>query len=176
MAKYHPGILNRIHCRCLAHNYPHHPGVHTLSMPEMIRGPAWCPYCLRYLGSPTPGRALVKKCPAGCAYSIGYLALISHPQLPVALTMALCQSLNRIRPGRMPTNYPQLIQPLSGGTTHAVPEPQQVWAELDSPVVAIGVQTERYLSYLFRHLCCMMWGAGQYTKQYVWHMHTCLGH
>ena len=35
------------------------------------------------------------------------------------------------------TSCPQLIQPLSGATTHATPEPQQIWAELDSPV---GVQ------------------------------------
>ena len=39
----HPGILDRIHQGRLAHNYPHHLGVHTLNKPEMIRGPAWCP-------------------------------------------------------------------------------------------------------------------------------------
>ena len=73
------------------------------------------------------------------------------------------------------TSCPKLIQPLSGGTTHTVPKPQQIWAELDSLVGTGGVQTERCPSSFFRHLCCMMWGAGQHTKQYFEHRHTRLG-
>ena len=102
LARYCPGILNRIHPGCLACNYPHHLGIHLLNVPEMVRRSAWCPCCLLYYRkSNTWTCTLVKKRPAGCPYSVGYLAFISHPQLPAALTMAPCQSLNRLRPGRM---------------------------------------------------------------------------
>ena len=39
-AKYHLGILNRIHPGCLAFNYPHHLGIYPLNAPEIIRHPA----------------------------------------------------------------------------------------------------------------------------------------
>ena len=60
----------------------------------------------------------------------------------------------------------QLIQPLSGATTHAMLELQQVQAELDSPAGTAGIQTERCPSPFFGRLCCMIWGARRYTKQY----------
>ena len=101
LARYWPDILNRIHPEHLACNYPHHPCVHILNMPKMRRCLAWSPCCLLHPVSPTPGCTLVLKHLAGCLYDIGHLAFISHPQLPTALTMVPCQSLNRLRPGRM---------------------------------------------------------------------------
>ena len=53
----------------------------------------------------------------------------------------------------------QLIQPPGGAISHTSPEPKQVWAELDSPVGAAGVQTDRCPSSFLGCFYFMMWGA-----------------
>ena len=144
--------------------------------PKMSRGPAWCPYCLLHLRSPTPGCTLVKKCPAGCLLQCKAPCL--HLLSPTACSIYYGTTT---KPKQATAGQNELtsclrsIQPLSGGTTHAMPELQQVWAVLDSLAVTAGIRTERCSSSFFGYLCCITWGARQYTKQYVQHENTHLG-
>ena len=162
LARYCPSILNRIHPGCLACNYPHYPGVHLPNTPKMIRHPAWCPCCFLRPGSPTPGCTLVKKHPARCPYGVEHL---EHVHLPSSSARgAYYNAMPKPKQAKAMqddlTSCPQLVQPPSGSTAHAEPEPKQVRAELDSPAGTAGIQTERCPFYFFGHLCCMMWGAG----------------
>ena len=106
LARYCPGILNRIHPGCPAHwlgvvrasytGFTHDIQPITsliilVSMLEMIRGPAWCPYCLLRPGSPKPGCTLVKKRPARCHHSKGHLTFISHPYLTAPYSQPVIQ-------------------------------------------------------------------------------------